>query len=153
MSHTGLQSQKIPPPGVRPGSLAEPGPQRSDRTVRHSSREVHPDLGLPVLAGASGEAVDASALSWLTDRALNEQRWAEDEEGRLRLQRRAAFTAPRVAEFDGRGQRGWRRGKGRTRGGRGSCPRLLPLLVFGLLDLLLRGLRTWLSFVLCLLVA
>ena len=69
-SHTGLRAQKTPPPGVRRGSLAEPGPQRSHRTVRHSSGEAHLTLGLPVLAGASGETVDASALGWLTVRSV-----------------------------------------------------------------------------------
>ena len=34
--HVGLRAQKPPLPGVRPGSLLDPGPQRSDRTVRHS---------------------------------------------------------------------------------------------------------------------
>ena len=37
--HAGLRAQKTPPPGERPGILAEPGPQRSDRTVRRSSGE------------------------------------------------------------------------------------------------------------------
>ena len=137
-SHTSLRAQKTPPPGVRPGSLAEPGPQRNDRTVRHSSKKALLTLGLLVLAGASGETVDASALGWLTVRALNEQRWAEDEEG-----------AVAAAEARG-GQRGWRRGKGRRRRrGRGSCPRLPPLLALGILDLVLRGPCAWLSFVLC----
>ena len=34
VKHVGLRAQKTPPPGARPGILAEPGPQRSDRTVR-----------------------------------------------------------------------------------------------------------------------
>ena len=33
--HDGLRAQKPPLPGVRPGSLLDPGPQRSGRTVRH----------------------------------------------------------------------------------------------------------------------
>ena len=36
--HAGLRAQKTPPPGERPGILAEPGPQRSDRTVEPCSR-------------------------------------------------------------------------------------------------------------------
>ena len=34
VTHDAPRAQKTPPPGVRPGILAEPGPQRSDRTVR-----------------------------------------------------------------------------------------------------------------------
>ena len=37
VTHVGLRAQKSPPPGVRPGILPEPGPQRSDRTVRNGS--------------------------------------------------------------------------------------------------------------------
>ena len=37
--HASLRALKTPPPGERPGLLAEPGPQRSDRTVRRSSKE------------------------------------------------------------------------------------------------------------------
>ena len=36
-AHDALRGQKTPPPGVRPGSPSDPGPQRSDRTVRRSS--------------------------------------------------------------------------------------------------------------------
>ena len=32
VTHAGLRAQKTPPPGARPGILAEPGPQRTDRT-------------------------------------------------------------------------------------------------------------------------
>ena len=43
--------QKAPPPGVRPGILTEPGPQRSDRSRRHSSGEGLPTLSLPYWLG------------------------------------------------------------------------------------------------------
>ena len=33
-THAGLRAQKTPPQGERPGSLAEPAPQRSDRSLR-----------------------------------------------------------------------------------------------------------------------
>ena len=59
--YDGPRAQKRPPPGERPGILAEPVPQRSDRTVRRSAGDGFPTPGVPVLAGASGEAVDASA--------------------------------------------------------------------------------------------
>ena len=43
----------------------EPGPQRSDRSWRHSSGEDLPTLSLPVLAGESGESIDSSTLWYL----------------------------------------------------------------------------------------
>ena len=48
--------QKTPPPGVRPGILAEPGLQRSDRIVRRSSGEV-PLLTAPLLADTAAGVV------------------------------------------------------------------------------------------------
>ena len=66
-AHDALRRKKTPPPGVRPGSLCDPGPQRSDRTVRRSSGEV-PLLAVPVLAG--GDGVDGTALSFLVRRAV-----------------------------------------------------------------------------------
>ena len=77
-AHDALRGQKTPPPGVRPGSLSDPGPQRSDRTVRRSSGEV-PLLAVPVLAG--GDGVDGIALSFLVRRAV-EDRKREKEEAR-----------------------------------------------------------------------
>ena len=59
--------------------LAEPGPQRSDRSQRHFPGDTHPTLDLPVLAGESGEVVDASALASLTRAVLEEKRKAEVE--------------------------------------------------------------------------
>ena len=73
------RAQKTPPPGARPGILAEPGPQRSDRSRRHLSGDAHPTLGLPVLAGESGEVVDVSTLAFLTRAVLEEKRKAEVE--------------------------------------------------------------------------
>ena len=52
-TYVGSRAQKRPPPGERPGILAEHGPQRSDRTMRRSIKDTHPTVGLPVLAGAS----------------------------------------------------------------------------------------------------
>ena len=72
-THTGLRAQKTPPPGERPGLPLEPGPQRSDRTVRRSSGDSLPTLALPVLAGSAGEAVDGAALRRLSDPS----RWNE----------------------------------------------------------------------------
>ena len=76
--HAGLRAQMAPPPGRRPGILAEPGPQRSDRSERHFSGNSLPIPGLPVLAGASGEAVDTSALRILAAAALEDLRKLEE---------------------------------------------------------------------------
>ena len=83
-THYGPRAQETPPPGERPGILAEPGPQRSDRSRRHSSGECLPTLGLPVLAGASGEQVDASTLRYLLAHAIEMRKVLEEggkEEG------------------------------------------------------------------------
>ena len=79
-THFGLRAQKTPPPGERPGLLLEPGPQRSDRTVRRSSGDNLPTLALPVLAGSAGEVVDSSSLRFLTASALKARREEEEEE-------------------------------------------------------------------------
>ena len=55
VSYSGLRAPNTPPPRERPGCLVDPGPQRSDRTVRRSAGDSLPTPGLPVLAGASGE--------------------------------------------------------------------------------------------------
>ena len=78
-THAGLRAQTAPPPGKRPGILPEPGPQRSDRTVRRSTGAALPTPGLPVLAGALGEAVDTSALRFLAAAALEDLRKLEEE--------------------------------------------------------------------------
>ena len=97
-AHAGLQAQKTPP-RARPGILAEPGPQTSDRSRRHFQGDTHPTLGLPVLAGESGEVVDASTLAFLTRAVLEEKRKAEVEAAKekvkeewRRRQRRQALT-------------------------------------------------------------
>ena len=63
-AHDALRGQKTPPPGVRPGSLCDPGPQRSDRTVRRSSGEL-PLLAAPMLADSAAEAVDSLSVRYL----------------------------------------------------------------------------------------
>ena len=75
-AHDALRGQKTPPPGVRPGSLSDPGPQRSDRTVRRSSG-VAPLLSAPMLADTAAEAVDARTVRYLLIQAgLEEARLA-----------------------------------------------------------------------------
>ena len=85
--HDGLRAQKPPLPGERPGCLVDPVPQRSDRTVRRSAGDSLPTPGLPVLAGASGEAVDAFTLSFLTAKALEDKR--KEEVARKEAQKEA----------------------------------------------------------------
>ena len=85
--YDGPRAQKRPPPGERPGILAEPGRQRSDRTVRRSAGDGLPTPGLPVLAGASGDAIDASTLSFLTATALEDTR--KEEEARTEAKKEA----------------------------------------------------------------
>ena len=87
VTRDGLRAQKSPPPGERPGCLVDPGPQRSDRTVRRSAGDSLPTPGLPVLAGASGEAVDAFTLSFLTAKALEDTR--KEEVARKEAQKEA----------------------------------------------------------------
>ena len=81
VARDGLRAQKSPPPGVRPGSLVDPGPQRSDRTVRRSSGK-DPLLVVASLADASADGVDAATLSFLTASALEARRKEEEEEVR-----------------------------------------------------------------------
>ena len=71
--------QNAPHPGERLGCLVDPGPQRSDHTVRRSEGDSLPTPGLPVLAGASGEAVDSSALSFFVQLAVKDRRREEEE--------------------------------------------------------------------------
>ena len=78
MQQNGPRGQKTPPPGERPGLLAEPGPQRSDRTVRRSSGET-PLLMVASLAAAAADVVDAATLSFLTAQALEDRRKEEEE--------------------------------------------------------------------------
>ena len=74
------RGQKEPPPGARPGILAELAPQRSDRSLRHSSGGG-PLLVVASLAAVADDGVDAATLSFLTARALEDIRGGEEEEG------------------------------------------------------------------------
>ena len=73
----GLRAQKPPLPGVRPGSLFDPGPQRSDRTVRHSAGDT-PLLVVPALRGDDG--VDGTTLRFLLEQNLSLKKRQEEEE-------------------------------------------------------------------------
>ena len=57
VTHDGPRAQMTPPSGERPGCLSDPGPQRSDRTVRRSAGEA-PALSPPSLADAAADVVE-----------------------------------------------------------------------------------------------
>ena len=80
-THSALRGPKQPPPGSRPGILAEPGPQRSDRSLRHSSSGA-PSLALVSLAG--GDAPDDATVTFLLSAALTMKKEEEEEERRKR---------------------------------------------------------------------
>ena len=75
--HDGLRALIPPLPGVRPGSLFDPGPQRSDRTVRHSAGDT-PLLVVPALRGHDG--VDGTTLRFLLEQNLSLKKKQEEEE-------------------------------------------------------------------------
>ena len=80
-AHDGPRAQTAPPPGARPGILAEPGPLRSDRSLRHSSGGA-PSLALVSLAG--GDATDDATVAFLLSAALTKKKEEEEEERRKR---------------------------------------------------------------------
>ena len=75
--------------GERPGILAEPRPQRSDRTVRHSAGAGLPTLPLPSLAGSAAKAVDASTLDFLLGQNLAPQRKDVEEKKEKEVEAKA----------------------------------------------------------------
>ena len=120
-AHDALRGQKTPPPGVRPGSLCDPGPQRSDRTVRRSSGDSLPTLALPVLAGSAGEVVDSSLRS-LTASALKARREEkekvkekEKEKERLAVHAEALVALERARLWSEQASRKRKRKKRRKR--------------------------------------
>ena len=77
--HDGLRALKPPLPGVRPGSLFDPGPQRSDCTVRHSAGDA-PLQVVPALRGDDG--VDGTTLRFLLEQNLSLKKKQEEEKER-----------------------------------------------------------------------
>ena len=115
-AHDAPRGPKTPPPGVRPGILPEPVPQRSDRTVRRFL----------------GEAVDPSALSFLVRRAVEDRKREEEEKERKKKEAQEKADLE-LAKRDPAPEFPLRHplrpsGRGR-RGARGSSPS--PLLVCG----------------------
>ena len=84
-AHDAPRGQKTPPPGMRPGSLLDPGPQRSDRTVRHSVGDA-PFLVVPALR--SDDGVDGTTFRFLLEQSLSLKKKQEEEKERKRLERR-----------------------------------------------------------------
>ena len=72
-------SQSAPPLGMRPRLPPEPGPQRSDRTVRRSTG-ADPSLTLVSLAG--GDATDDTTVVFLLKEALLAQ--VREEQARVK---------------------------------------------------------------------
>ena len=83
--------------------------------------------GLPVLAGASGEEVDASALSCLTVRALHSRGGPRTRRGGCGCRGARRSRNRGWPSWRRRGLRGWRRGRGRGKRG-GSVDLLEPPL-------------------------
>ena len=97
--HYALRGQKTPPPGERPAPQSEvAGPQRSDRTVRHSAGRA-PLLVVPSLRSADG--VDGTTISFLLAENLKLQKKKEEEKERRRKREEAQYEA-RMRELDRR---------------------------------------------------
>ena len=95
--HHAPRGQKTPPPGSgRHLCLRFAGPQRSDRTVRHSAGEA-PLLVVPSLRGANG--VDGTTVSFLLAENLKLQK---EEEKERRWEREEAEYETHMPELDSR---------------------------------------------------
>ena len=57
--------------------------------MRHSSKEAHPTLGLPVLAEVSGEQVDAASLTYFRGEAKMQEDWKARQAKKQEEQRQA----------------------------------------------------------------
>ena len=100
-THEAPLIQTTPHPGEQPAPLSEiAGPQRSDRTLRHSGGDA-PSLAMPVLAAESDEATDSATVSFLVQRALEVKKKEEEaKSGSWRSGRRHALKQEFVALLD-----------------------------------------------------
>ena len=73
-----LRHQTTPPPGMRPGRLAEPVPQGFWPGAPRQPGSGVPSLSTPVLADTTVDGVDAGALAFLTGQAVEDARKAEE---------------------------------------------------------------------------
>ena len=133
----GLRALKTPPLGARLGILAEPGPQRSDRSLRRSAGDSLPTLA----AGSAGEEMgitlspSSPGLSWSRGRRRRRRSCRPFARKSGTLMAGTRPSAATVSSSSGTVARAVRSGcflplprggKGR-RGGR-SFPELLPLV-------------------------
>ena len=73
--------QTTPHPEVRPGILFDPGPQRSDRSLRRSAGDGLPQLVTQSLASTASEAVAESTLAFLLSQSLAAKEREESQKG------------------------------------------------------------------------
>ena len=66
VTHSGLRAQKPPPPGKRPGRLAEHVPQGFWPGAPRQPGSGAPSLSTPAFADTTADGVDAGALAFLT---------------------------------------------------------------------------------------
>ena len=119
VSYDGLQAQRSPPLGERPGCLSDPGPQRSDCTLRHSAGKS-PLLVVPALRGDDGTTVRFLFVQNLSQKKKQEEERenkCQREAARcLRCLVSAAHPSSRLASWHSSRRRGrGRRGRGRSR--------------------------------------
>ena len=93
VTHIAPRSQNTPHLGARPGIRAEPGPQRSDRSLRRSSGNT---LGAPSLADASAEAIDGRTLRFLLKKSLARKK--EEDEERRKVEEKEKLKAVKEEE-------------------------------------------------------
>ena len=98
-THSALRGPKQPPHGERPGSLLDPGPQRSDRTARHSVGNGLPLLATPSPAGAAGEAIDSATLTFLLSQSLRVRQEHEEEHAAMRREEKRVKKEERKTEM------------------------------------------------------
>ena len=84
-----LDVTQRPPPGTRPGLPA-----------RASEVGGLPTLGLPALAGASGEAIDNTALSYVLQQHMTRVRKEEEKEEQRALQLESAEPGCWIREIE-----------------------------------------------------
>ena len=111
VKHVGLRAQKTDSPadgeevvqatheaprGMRPGSLAEPKPQRSDRSLLRSPGETL--LNVPSLADASAEAIDGRTLQFLFKKTLALKK--KEDELRRKVEEQEQLKAVKEEEED-----------------------------------------------------
>ena len=94
VAHEAPPRQNTPHPGTRPEQLSEPpGPQRSDRTVRHSAGRA-PSLAPPALAAAADDAVDSATVSFLLQVALSKEEEEREQAAKVEEKLEVLLSIP-----------------------------------------------------------